>query len=361
MNSALSAKSVRIVGAGLLGTSIGLALTKRGVDVSIESASPSSQALAVDYGAGRKASDLDTPDLVVVCVPPDVTAKIVAEKLIQFPNAVVTDVASVKSQILTQVRDSDADFARYVGSHPMAGREKGGAISGRADLFLGRPWVITPVQENKAESVALVHQLAIDLGSTPIEMTAAEHDKAVAMVSHVPQVISSLLAARLNSAEPQEVSLAGQGLRDTTRIAASDAGMWTQILSANHSAVASILKDFAHDLEKLSSALENPEATGAVKVIGTAIEAGNSGVAKIPGKHGSKAANYAQLVVMIDDRAGEFARLLNEIGDLQVNIEDLKLEHSPGAQIGLVELSVSPAVYEKLASDLLSKGWRLAG
>lgn len=361
MKSSPTLNSVRIVGAGLLGTSIGLALRERGIDVSIESASPSSQALAVDYGAGRNAHPGDKPDLVVVCVPPDVTAKIVAAKLAEFPGAVVTDVASVKAEIFEDLKSIAVDFSRYVGSHPMAGREKGGAISGRADLFLGRPWIITPTEENAGSDIDLVRVLAQLLGSTVVEMSATEHDRAVALVSHVPQVISSLLAARLNLAEPEQVALAGQGLRDTTRIAASDSKLWTQILSANHVAVADVLRDFATDLQKIAAALENPGAPGALKAISSAIEAGNSGVSKIPGKHGSKATAYAQLVVMIDDRPGEFARLLNEIGDLGVNIEDLKLEHSPGAQIGLVEISVMPEVFDGLVSDLKNDGWRIAG
>lgn len=361
MKSTPKLDSVRIVGAGLLGTSIGLALTERGIDVSIESASPSSQALAVDYGAGRNAAAGDAPDLVVVCVPPDVTAKIVAGKLSEFPEAVVTDVASVKAEILQDLKSAEVDLSRYVGSHPMAGREKGGAMSGRADLFLGRPWIITPATENHETEIGLVKLLAETLGSTVVEMTAAEHDRAVALVSHVPQVVSSLLAARLNHAEPEQVALAGQGLRDTTRIAASDAKLWTQILSANHDAVADVLKDFAADLQKVAAALENPEAPGALTAISTAIEAGNSGVSKIPGKHGSKATKYAQVIVMIDDRPGEFARLLNEIGELGVNIEDLQLEHSPGAQIGLVEISVVPTAFDGLVSDLKNNGWRIAG
>ena len=361
MKPTVELKSVRIVGAGLLGTSIGLALTEHGVDVSIESASPSSQALAVDYGAGRNATLDDEPDLVVVCVPPDVTAKIVAAKLEEFPKAVVTDVASVKAEIFETLASAGVDLARFVGSHPMAGREKGGAMSGRADLFLGRPWIITPTEENSGASINLVRNLAVTLGSTVVELTASEHDRAVALVSHVPQVISSLLAARLKTAEPEQISLAGQGLRDTTRIAASDAKLWTQILSANHGAVAAVLKDFAADLQKISAALENPDAPGALTAISGAIEAGNLGVAKIPGKHGSKATKYAQLIVMIDDKPGEFARLLNEIGDLGVNIEDLQLEHSPGAQIGLVEISVMPNVFDSLVTDLKNNGWRIAG
>ncbi|MGO1774455.1 MAG: prephenate dehydrogenase/arogenate dehydrogenase family protein, partial [Agrococcus casei] len=115
---------VRIVGTGLLGTSIGLGLTARGVDVQLADASPSQASLAADYGAGRLATADDaTPQLIVVAVPPDVTAEVVASELARFPQAIVTDVASVKQLPLTQLRELGADVSRYLGSHPMAGKE----------------------------------------------------------------------------------------------------------------------------------------------------------------------------------------------------------------------------------------------
>lgn len=353
--------SVRIVGAGLLGTSIGLALSKLGVDVSIESSSTASQALAVDYGAGRPARADDRPTVVVVCVPPDVTARLVAENLAKFSEAIVTDVASVKSSVLEQLRELNADTSRYVGSHPMAGRERGGAISGRADLFIGRPWVITPSVDNTASAIELIENLALDLGAVPAIMSADAHDEAVALVSHVPQLVSSLLAARLLSADAEEVALAGQGLRDTTRIAASDPSLWMQILTANHRAVVEILSDFQGDLTKVISALENLDSGGAMATLNAALEAGNRGVERIPGKHGAKAAQYAQIVALIDDRPGQFAKLLTDIGEIGVNLEDVKLEHSPGAEIGLVEIYVLPEFESQLSSELASRGWRLAG
>lgn len=351
---------VRIVGAGLLGTSIGLALSKLGVDVIISDTSRASQALAVDYGAGRQPSDTDAPGLIVVCVPPDHTAEVVARELVNYPLAVVTDVASVKQPILAEVRSLGAPLANYVGSHPMAGREKGGAIAGRADLFIGRPWVVVPHADSNQAAIDLVTDLALDLSSVPVNMEPIEHDHAVAAVSHVPQVISSLLAARLISTSSQEISLAGQGLRDTTRIAASDPKLWVQILSANASQVAPVLKAFAADLDSLIGALEQVDAAGSLTAISRAIETGNRGVDRIPGKHGGRNAAYAVVVAMIDDKPGELARLLTEIGQIGINLEDLKLEHSPGAQIGLVELSVLPESEAKLTEDLIGRGWRLA-
>lgn len=361
MNSPRLTDSIRIVGAGLLGTSIGLALSKLGLDVVIADASPANQKLAIDYGAGRNPSEADQPKLIVVCVPPDVTATVVAAELKAFASAVVTDVASVKLAIEAELEELGADLSRFVGSHPMAGRERGGAISGRADLFVGRPWVIAANPKSSAGALALVEDLALDLEASPIASDAASHDRAVALVSHVPQLVSSLLAARLVEAELSDVALAGQGLRDTTRIAASDPKLWLQILGANSAEVASVLKDFANDLDQVVAALEDVSAKGSLATLGRALEAGNRGVERIPGKHGTKATTYAQIVVMIDDKPGELGRLFNEVGDIGVNIEELKLEHSPSSLIGLVELFVLPAAEELLSQSLISRGWRLAG
>ena len=352
---------VHIIGAGLLGTSIGLALRQQNVDVSITDASPANESLAIDFAAGRKLEAQDEVALVVVCVPPDVTAKTVIQALRDFPAAVVTDVASVKRTVLTELLASDADRTRYVGSHPMAGREKGGTLAGRADLFVGRPWVIAIEDDTVSDAAQTVEQLALDLGSTPIRMSAQEHDHAVALISHTPQLISSLLAAQLASAEDKDLSLSGQGLRDTTRIAASDPRLWLQILSANSEELLPVLKSFEKDLEQVIEALEHVGTSGSLSKLGKVLEAGNLGISRLPGKHGSTNTSYAQVVVMIDDKPGELARLLTEIGAAGLNVEDLNLDHASGAQVGLVELSVLPTIEDKLVSTLRTNGWKLAG
>ena len=351
---------VRIVGAGLLGTSIGLALTKQGIDVSLSSRSTKSVELAVSYGAGRAALQDDSPKLIVVCVPPQLTAQIVAEELIAFPDAIVTDVASVKVGILEELERLAAPIERYVGSHPMAGRERGGAIAGRADLFVGRPWVITPNAKSDAAGIKLVTDLASALESSVVTVSPKDHDRAVALVSHVPQLVSSLLAARLVDAKNDDVALAGQGLRDTTRIAASDPELWVQILEANSQEVVTVLESLASDLTNVISALQNVHSERGITQLRQALEAGNVGVEKIPGKHGTKHSAYAQIVVMIDDQPGELARLLTEVGEIGINLEELKLEHSPSAQIGLVELQVVPEAEASLIADLQKRGWRIA-
>ncbi|RFA13876.1 prephenate dehydrogenase [Subtercola boreus] len=352
--------SVRVVGAGLLGTSIGLGLRARGVDVIVADASPTHVSIAVDYGAGRPAAPDDRPALIVVCVPPDVTAHVVAAELEAFPHATVTDVASVKLSVLHELRASGADVSRYIGTHPMAGRERGGPLQGRADLFLGRPWVVAAHDGISYQRGGVIDDLILDLGATLIEMTPEAHDAGVALVSHVPQVVSTLMARRLADAPSAAVNLAGQGLRDVTRVAASDPGLWVQILGANAGPVVGILKSFRSDLDRVIETLDAPEAVGARRRLAEELLGGNVGVARIPGKHGQDR-RFAQLVVMVDDRPGELARLVSDIGEAGVNLEDLRLEHSPGAQIGLAEIAVVPEAVAGLTEWLGGRGWRIAG
>jgi len=270
----------------------------------------------------------------------------------------VTDVASVKMQIFEEVKRAGL-AQRYVGSHPMAGREKGGPTGARADLFFARPWVITPSEANSAESIELIRSVALLVGALPVQMSAAEHDRAVALVSHLPQLVSSALAGQLTLGEDQQLALSGQGLRDTTRIAASDPDLWVQIVSQNASALLPLVRGMREDLGQLEDALSDISAAGSLAKIHSVLTKGNAGIGRIPGKHGGKFANYAMLTVMIDDSPGSLAKLFTFIGEVGVNIEDFKLEHSPGAPIGLVELQVMPDSAQKLTEALVQRGWRL--
>jgi prephenate dehydrogenase len=358
--NARTAGPVLVVGTGLLGASIGLALRAEGVEVLLADSSPSALDLAVDYGAGRRPEHGDEPALVVVAVPPDQIAAMVARALEHHPSALVTDVGSVKQQPLTELRALGADDANYLGSHPLAGRERGGAISARADLFLGRPWVVTPHERTTPAQVRALEDLILDLGALPVRLTPAEHDASVAVVSHVPQLLASLMAARLVDAPTAAVGIAGQGVRDVTRIAASSPELWVQILGANAGAVVPVLDAVAEDLAELRDALREQGRPGARRAVAEVLAAGNAGVARLPGKHGHDA-RFSSLVVLIDDRPGQLGSLLTEIGEVGVNLEDLRLEHSPGAEIGIVEVSVLPEVRDRLERELTTRGWRIAG
>lgn len=359
-HAARTAGPVRVVGAGLLGASIGLGLRARGVDVILADASRSNLELAIDYGAGRAAEPGDTPQLIVVAVPPDVTAQVVAAELASHPGITVTDVASVKASPLAELEASGADLSHYVGSHPLAGRERGGAISARADLFIGRPWVVCPRPRLARARTAAVEALALDLHAIPVEMETRAHDDSVALVSHTPQLVSSIMAKRLVGSPEAALGLAGQGLRDVTRIAASAPELWVQILTANAPAVVELLRAFRADLDTVIGALDGLDVPGARRALAEELAGGNAGVARIPGKHGQDR-RYSSVIVKVDDTPGELGRLFTELGEIGINIEDLRLEHSPGAPFGLAELAVLPEVEQRAVADLTSRGWRIAG
>ena len=379
---------VLIIGSGLLGASLGLALRAGGVGVYLEDASPTSLRLASDVGAGVPFSDViaeagvasadagqdgagyEAPRIVVVATPPDVADRVIVDSLVRFPNAIVTDVASVKDAVVADVlatlvqRGLQDEACRYVGSHPMAGRERSGAGAADADLFYGRPWVIVAHELTWPRAVLAARALATDVGAVPLEMNAGTHDHAVALVSHVPQLVSSMLAARLVDAPAQALGLAGQGLRDTARIAASDPRLWTAILAGNAGPVADILRELRGDLDDLLTHLDaaaelGPLRGGSVGAINRVMTAGNQGVARIPGKHGGAPRRYAEVQVLVPDSAGELGRLFSDVGEAGVNIEDFSLEHSAGQRAGVARVMIDPAVADRCAADLQERGWRL--
>jgi prephenate dehydrogenase len=356
---------VRILGTGLIGTSLGIALTRAGHTVTLSDPSPTAVALARDLGAGTVAAQDDpAPDVVVVAAPPDVAGQVVAESLSAWAQAVVTDVASVKVAVLEDVRARGGDLTRYAGSHPMAGRERSGAVAARGDLFDGRAWVVVPNEESSDATVAAVRALATAAGGTVSVMSPQDHDAAVAVVSHVPQLASSLVAGRLRDVPDSAVALSGQGIRDVTRVAASDPQLWTQILAGNARAVREVLVHLRDELAEVIDALDglvDADGVGAREVLARVVAHGNAGQARIPGKHGAAPTAYSVVVVLVPDQPGELARLLHDVGDAGVNLEDLHLEHGLGQPFGLAEISVLPAVAERLGEELTARGWRLHG
>ncbi|WP_443094958.1 prephenate dehydrogenase [Rothia koreensis] len=363
---------VLVIGSGLLGASVGLGLSVQGVETWVSDISPTTEAVAADIGAGRSLSrlveqvgpeiaraDID-PQLVVVATPPDVAAQTVAQALEDYPQAAVVDIASVKEPVLLALRETGADLSRYIGTHPMSGREKSGPVAARGELFMSRPWVICEHDDVAPETVRLARGLATDLGANVATMDVQEHDATVALISHVPQVMSSLLASRLRETPLESLSLAGQGLRDTTRIAASDPGLWVQILSANARPVVETLYGVREDLNRLIATLERPTADGARLDIAELMTEGNDGVARIPGKHGGAPKAFSALTVLVDDTPGQIARLLAEVGEIGVNVEDMRMEHSQGQPVGMVEISVVPTARDGLVHELTERGWKIA-
>lgn len=338
-----------VVGCGLIGTSVALALREHGIDVHLRDRDPAHVAAAVGRGAGTDA-EVVAPALVVVAVPPAATADAVRSALAEFGEAVVTDVASIKGGVLRSLGDADGR-ERYVGSHPMAGSERSGPLAASARLFEGRPWVITPVDAAADSAVRLVEEVAVMLGAVPIVMDADTHDRAVALVSHVPQVLSTLTAARLVGAPPAHLALAGQGLRDVTRIAGSDPTLWRDIISTNATEIGAVLTAVRDDLDSLIADLDDPVALDRV------LTAGREGTRAIPGKHGGEHVELVVVNVQVPDSPGALSRLFAAVGESGVNIEDLRIDHELGRPVGLVEIAVAQQQADHLLERLTAQEW----
>ena len=341
---------VRIVGSGLIGTSIGLGLVQRGISVEMVDSDASAQALAEDLTGGVVVVD---PDLVVFALPTSGLSQVIKKEIDINPQSTFMDVGSVKNEVVLQVQTFSGLSTRFLPTHPMAGREIGGAGSARADLFQGRSWILTPEADCSPESKKLVLELIAILGATPIELSALDHDTAVAKISHLPQIAASLVAKQLTGTPAEWMELAGQGLRDTTRIAGSDEKLWKEIIYSNRAEISELLISLQNDLTQMIKSLDDPAK------IAELIAAGRDGKAMIPGKHGGKAREYSYLPIVIDDKPGQLGAIFNECAAMQVNVEDLNIEHSPGQLSALITLSLSADDAEKLSSHLTSIGWNV--
>ena len=341
---------VRIVGSGLIGTSIALGLCAHGIRCQMIDSDPAAERLANDLTGREKTA---SPELVIFALPSHAIPQVIEAEFALNPKSTFMDVGSVKNEPLLYVKASSLSLERFVPTHPMAGREIGGAAAARGDLFATRSWVITPDASCSKESIALVIELIELLGASVIELPADEHDRAVAAISHLPQITASLLAQSLNSTPSNWLELAGAGVRDTTRIAASDPGLWSEIIYSNRTEIAPLAKKMHEVLGELIAELDDKAA------IAQFIDRGGLGRARIPGKHGGKARAYAYLPIVIDDKPGQLAAIFNECKSISVNVEDLTIEHSPGQLSALITLALSLADAQLLSDHLSAIGWNV--
>jgi len=344
---------VEIIGAGLLGTSIALALRKAGIEVWLSDINSEHVRTASGLGAGIARPAQKRPQLAVVAVPPAHLAQSIVEAL--EDGAYVTDVGSVKAGPLAAVADQveERALARYVGSHPMAGNERSGPLAATAALFEGRPWAITQHVHADPMAVALVEDLVAICGGEPVRMTPVEHDRTVARTSHLPHLLAVLVAGQLTDAEPSHLVLSGQGVRDVTRVAAGDPDLYGQILLANAPVVGEVLREVRAELDRAMVALD----AGDGDVLDEILTRGNEGRSSLLIKHGVALDEVGPLFVLVPDGPGELARLLRDVGESGVNLEDLRIDHDPARPVGLVELTIATSAIETLATSLNERGW----
>lgn len=358
-------RTALVIGTGLIGTSAALALAARDVTVHLADHDPDRASTAAALGAGTDEAPEGPVDLAIVAVPPAHVAATLADAMRRGVARGYIDVASVKGGPRRELEALGCDLTAYIGTHPMAGKEKSGPLAGTADLFEGRPWVLTPTPGCDTEVFNLALELIALCRAVPVVMDADAHDRAVALVSHTPQLVSSMVAARLEDADETAVRLCGQGIRDVTRIAASDPRMWVEILSANPGPVADVLAGVAADLDETVESLralqsaDEAKRHGGARGIEDVLRRGNAGQVRVPGKHGSAPTVYEVVAVLISDQPGQLARIFADAGAAGVNIEDVRMEHATGQQAGLVQLMVQPAAADPLARTLVDRGWSL--
>lgn len=358
-------RTALVIGTGLIGTSAALALAQRGVAVHLTDLDPEQARTAAALGAGTDEAPDGPVDLAIVAAPPAHVAATLADAMGRGLARGYLDVASVKGGPRRELEALGLDLGAYIGTHPMSGREKSGPLAASGDLFEGRPWVLTPTRDTDTEVLNLALELVSHCRAVPVVMDADAHDRAVALVSHMPQLVSSMVAARLEHAEDSAVRLSGGGMRDVTRIAASDPRMWIDILSANPGPVADLLSEFAADLDETVRALRALQSSDEAKRregttgIEDVLRRGNAGQVRVPGKHGTAPRVYEVVAVLIDDQPGQLARIFADAGMAGVNIEDVRIEHATGQQVGLVQLMVEPRAVPVLTAALRERGWAI--
>jgi prephenate dehydrogenase len=358
--------TVLVVGAGLIGTSVGLALHG---DRRVLLADHDADRLrtAIGRGAGEQWDEATAVELVVVAVPPAGTAGVLLDLQRRGIGTWLTHVASSQARVQHDLETSGADTSNICGGHPLAGREVTGPAAATAALFAGRPWVACPLPGTSDGAVSAVTALAEACGAEPVVMTPEAHDRAVALSSHLPQIAASALAARLLEGSPETVRVSGPGLQDTTRIAASDPELWTDVLSANAAQVAPLAALLADDLRRVADALavlaeqpggSRPEVADAVRDL---LVRGNVGRALVPVKRGVLDRDVAVVAVRVPDEPGRLADLLGRAAAVGVNVEDIRVEHLAGRQTGVVELLVRSAQRELLTDALSTGGLEVLG
>lgn len=358
--------AVLVIGTGLIGASIGLALAAQGREVWLEDSDSSAVAVAVERGAGepwvqRLRDDPErAPAVVFVCVPPTSAAPVIADSLRRYLKAIVSDVTSTKTRLQGEIEAlglSVPEMARFVPGHPLAGREVSGPAAARADLFADRVWALTPTAVTDPALTHEVVTLVESLGAVTVVTSPEEHDRAVALTSHTPQVVASMVAAGLLDLGETSVRLSGQGLRDVTRLAASDPGLWSEILASNADLVADSLDALITRLGAVRDGLR--EGSPGAEQVRRSLEDGVAGHRRVPGKHGAAAVPWAVVAVSVQDRPGELGRLFADAGSTGVNLEDVRIEHAQGRPTGLVELEVAPDSAAGLADGLRHAGWNV--
>ena len=347
---------VAVIGTGLIGTSIAMAAIRAGDQVRGFDVDPAVLDAAAERSGLVPAGDLEAAvrgaTLVFVCTPIPSVAGLVAELLRPNPDAIVTDVASVKSHVVLEVEERSTSDARsrFVPGHPMGGSERSGPDHASPSVVDGIVWVLTPSAATEPAAIERLEAWISKVGARPVRMDPQRHDRLVAVVSHLPQVASTSLmglAATEEAGEPEILLLAAGGFRDLTRLAASNPHLWSDILLANRDAIVDAIDRYVERLRTLRDQIASSNAATVEATFAQAKEARLTLAAKPQVRAG-----VAVLQVPVPDRPGVLAELTATMGEAGVNIEDLQIVHSPEGGRGMVHLTVAADAVDAAGSAL---------
>lgn len=333
-----------ILGTGLIGASVGAGLADCGWATIGWDPSSGALAGAVEMGgiakaAGSAGEATEEADLIVLAGP----VSAILEGLPRLEtDALVTDVAGIKAPVVAAGRH----LPHFVGGHPMAGRESSGPEASTAGMFRGATWVLATDGADNADLDRL-ESIVRSLGANPLRMTADAHDRAVAAVSHVPQVLAAALVNLIGD-DPTRLELAAGGFRDVTRIALSEPRWWADVLVQNQSSLSPLMRTLAASLEQWADRL----ADGATPRVVAELEAARATRAGLT-------APVAAVRVLLEDRPGEIARVGHALAESGVDVRDLQLRHATRGGGGVLTLSVYPGQEQVLAEALGAEGFRL--
>lgn len=341
---------VLIVGAGLIGGSIALDLSAKGVLVSLIDLNPDAINNLISRGVMNNNFTDEEVSVVFISTPPAIAVKSISDCLERYPNAVVIDTISAK-MFVVRALEHHPSRSRFLPSHPMAGRAGSGAVNARKEIFADRIWVISSEHTDR-EFQKTANEILELMNPIILEMSADVHDYSAAAVSHLPQIFASVLAATIFQSKA-DTSISGGGLKDMVRIAHASPELWQQILIANNQEVLKLLKQAISTLQQFEQDLSFANIEGIENLIRT----GDSLVGRLPGKHESVATKYDSISLVVPDQPGSLAKLFDLAQTHSINIEDVRIEHILNKDAAIVELMVKPSISSKTAQVYKENGW----
>ena len=350
-----NSRHAHVVGLGLIGASVALALTETGWSVTGRDSDAATVAAAINGGVVTGTDPSPDVELVVIATPAGIVARLASEILahVTNPEVVVTDVAGVKGSIVAAVTDQ-----RFLGGHPMAGSELRGLAGARADLFRGSTWVLTPPDQTSPSTYSKLHGILREIGANVVAVSAEDHDRLVAIASHVPHLLAGSLMNEASQVAEQDavlLQLAAGGFRDMTRIAAGDPGIWPDILFENRDAVVKSLEALEGRLQRLRAALLDDERD----VILESLLSAASARRQLPGRALSTE-DLAYLRVKVSDEPGVLARVTRSASELAVNIYDIEIAHGIEGTGGTLLLAVDAQQSQMFTEALSALGFQVA-